>query len=86
MSVLPVVSKPGLAGLLEACLTGFADVLAAALVFIERSDVADPGVQPHPILVQLKPVEFGAQHRRFGDGEQMWPFWALSGREVVVCS
>ena len=61
MSVLPVVGAPGLAGWLEARLTGLADVLPATFVFIERGEVADPGVQPHPVPAQLEPVELGAQ-------------------------
>ena len=73
VAVRPVVGKPGLAGLLESGLAGLADALAAAFVFVERGGVADAGVQPNAVPVHLQPVELGAQHRRFGDGQQVRP-------------
>ena len=69
----PVVGEPGLTGLLESCLAGLADVLAATFVFVVGGDVADAGVQADAVPVRLQPAELGAQHGRFGDGQQVRP-------------
>jgi hypothetical protein len=66
-----VSGKSVQAGGLQAGFAGFADGLAAALVFIVGGDVADAGVQPDRVVVPPDGSQLGSQGGRVGDGEQM---------------
>ena len=56
---LAVVSKTTLVGVVQALAAGGADGLAPALVFVVGGHVADAGVQPDGVVLDLDAVEFG---------------------------
>jgi hypothetical protein len=64
LTVLAVPGKPLQAGLLQSGLARLADRRTAALVFVVGRDIADPGVQPHPVVAFPHHGELGAQGRR----------------------
>jgi hypothetical protein len=66
--------KPLQAGLLQSGLARLADRRPAALVLVVGGDVADPGVQPHPVVALPHDRELGAQGRRVADRVQVGPF------------
>jgi hypothetical protein len=66
--------KPLQAGLLESGLACLADRRTAALVLVVGGDLADPGVQPYPVVALPHDRELGAQGRRIADRVQVGPF------------
>ena len=71
LPVRPVVGKPDLPGTFQTGLAVLADLLATAAVFVVGGHIPHAGVQPHGIPVHLQMIKLGAQHRRFGDLEQV---------------
>ena len=51
LAVVPIVSQPVLAGVLESCAAGCPDGWAASGVFVVGGHVADAGVQPAGVVI-----------------------------------
>src|SRR5438046_10533925 len=66
--------KPLQARQLESGLAGLADRRPATLVLVVGGDIADPGVQPHPVVALPHQGALGAHGRRVADRVQMRPF------------
>ena len=71
LALFSVCGKPAEPGLFEACFAGFADGLAAAVVFVVGGDIADTGVQADGVVVVPGVGEFSAQGGRVGDHQQV---------------
>src|ERR687891_832586 len=52
---------------------GLADALTASVVLVVGGDVADPGVQPHRVVLQPGAVEFAFELCGVFDLLQVWP-------------
>jgi hypothetical protein len=74
LTVPAMPGKPLEAGQLESGFAGLADRRATTLVLVVGRHLADPGVQPHPVVALPNQREFGAQHRRVADLVGVRPF------------
>ncbi len=60
VSVLTVVGKPALGGVVQAFAAGGADSVATTGVFIIGGDLADARMQPDGVVLDLDLVQLGA--------------------------
>ena len=86
LPVGPVVGKPGLPGSSQAGLAVLADLLTTAGVLVVRGHITHPGVQPHRVPMNPQMIKLGAQHRGFGDLQQVREFdFSRCGNSAFKC-